>query len=147
MHPSLSADGAWLFFSSDMPGGQGGYDLYAVERKGSVWGAPVNLGPTINTEKQEIFPFISQSGALYFSSNGHHGLGGFDNYSANHPLNNSDEVFNLGGHFNSDSDDMSFIVVPDGKSGFFTRPRRRSGQRGDHRFETPKGAVRHGECY
>lgn len=140
MHPSLSTDGAWLFFSSDMPGGQGGYDLYAVERKGSEWGAPVNLGPTINTEKQEIFPFISQSGALYFSSNGHHGLGGFDNYSANHPLNNPDEVINLGGLFNSGSDDMSFIVAPDGKSGFFTSSR--AGGMGNvdvYHFEIPRG--------
>ncbi|HRI60918.1 MAG TPA: OmpA family protein [Saprospiraceae bacterium] len=143
MHPSLSADGARLFFSSDMPGGQGGYDIYVVERKGTGWGTPVNLGPLINTEKQEIFPFVSPSGTLFFSSNGRStGLGGFDNYFVNNPLNNPEEVVNLGEGFNSSADDMSLIIDTDGKSGFFTSSRPGGAGNVDiYRFETPRGLA------
>lgn len=124
MHPSLSADGSKLFFSSDMPGGYGGFDLYYTERIGDSWGAPVNLGPLINTEKQEIFPFISRSGTLFFTSNGRaNTLGGLDIYYVNNPLNNPEEIVNLGDQINSDADDMGFIIDDDGKHGFFSSNR------------------------
>lgn len=143
MHPSLSADGARLFFSSDMPGGQGGYDIYVVERNGAGWSAPVNLGPVVNSEKQEIFPYVSQSGTLFFSSNGRStGLGGFDNFFVNNPLNKPEAVVNLGDVFNSSADDMSFILDADGKSGFFTSSRPGGAGNVDvYRFETAAGLV------
>ncbi len=141
MHPSLSPDGSKLFFASDMPGGSGGYDIYYVERVGSGWGMPVNLGPVINTDKQEIFPFISQSGSLFFSSNGRAlTLGGLDIYYVNNPLNNPEEVVNLGDQINSDSDDMAFIIDDAGKNGFFSSNRARGAGKDDvYRFEAPRG--------
>lgn len=74
-HPAVSADGMKLYFSSDMPGGYGGFDLYVSERTGSGWATPVNLGPEVNTEGDEVFPFHHGSGDLYFSSDGLVGCG------------------------------------------------------------------------
>ncbi len=128
MHPSLSPDEKWLFFASDMPGGSGGYDLYAVERLGEdSWGKPVNLGPGINTEKQELFPYMSFFGSLFFSSNGRtNTLGEMDIYFVNNPLKTTEEteIFNLGEPFNSPENDFSFITDPDGHSGFFASERK-----------------------
>ncbi|MBV6440673.1 MAG: hypothetical protein DYG98_12420 [Haliscomenobacteraceae bacterium CHB4] len=140
-HPSLSPDGTKLFFASDMPGGFGDYDIYVVERTNGGWGMPVNLGPVINSDKQESFPFISQSGVLFFSSNGRsNSLGGYDNYYVNNPLNNPEEVVNLGDEFNTSADEKSFIIDDEGKSGFFTSDRARGAGKDDiYRFETPKG--------
>lgn len=124
MHPSLSVDGTKLYFTSDMPGGQGGFDLYVSARQADgSWGAPVNLGPEINTEKNEIFPFITfGEKTLFFTSNGHNTLGGMDMFYAN--LDNlADGVVNLNEPFNSPSDDMGFIVNEDGTKGFFTSDR------------------------
>lgn len=144
IHPCLSADGTKLFFSSDMPGGHGGYDLYVVERSSNGWGLPVNLGPVINGSGQEIFPFVSQSGVLFFSSNGRSSsLGGLDNYYVTNPLDNPQEVTNLGHDFNSEKDDMSFIIDDEGKTGFFTSNRKGvaggTGKDDIFRFEAPKG--------
>lgn len=141
MHPGLSADGSKLFFSSDMPGGYGGYDLYYSERVNDTWSAPVNLGPLINTAKQEIFPFISQAGTLFFTSNGRSAtLGGFDIYYVNNPLNDPEEVVDLGDQINSEADDMAFISNDDGKKGFFTSNRARGAGKDDiYFFEAPHG--------
>lgn len=141
MHPSLSPDGTKLFFSSDMPGGFGGFDLYYVERVGSGWGLPVNLGSVINSDKHELYPFISQSGSLFFASNGRPlTLGGLDIYYTNNPLNNPEEVVNLGDQINSDADDMAFIIDDAGKNGFFTSTRARgAGNEDIYRFEAPHG--------
>ncbi len=128
MHPSLSPDEKWLYFASDMPGGSGGYDLYAVEHLGDGrWGTAVNLGPSINTEKQELFPYMSFFGSLFFSSNGRaNSKGGMDIYFVNDPLKQEDEkeVVNLGEPFNSTENDFSFITDPDGHSGFFASDRK-----------------------
>lgn len=124
MHPSLSPDGKKLYFSSDMPGGQGGYDLYVSERtEEGGWGAPVNLGPEINTEKNEVFPFITVGGkTLFFTSSGHNTLGGLDMFYTN--LDKPDEgVVNLNEPFNSPDDDMDMILNEDGTRGFFTSDR------------------------
>lgn len=141
MHPSLSRDGTKLFFASDMPGGLGGFDLYYAELIGGDWGTPVNLGPAINTEKQEIFPFISQSGSLFFTSNGRSlSVGGLDIYFVNNPLNNPEEVINLGDQINSTADDMAFIIDDAGKNGFFTSNRARGAGKDDiYRLEAPRG--------
>ena len=82
-HPSLNADGSKLYFASDMPGTLGKSDLYVVDVLGNgKYGSPKNLGTTINTEGRETFPYISNSGTLYFSSDGHVGLGGLDIFVA-----------------------------------------------------------------
>jgi hypothetical protein len=78
IHPSLSEDGNMLFFASDMPGGEGGFDLYVCTMERNVWGNPVNLGPAVNTRRHEIYPVYHENGRLYFSSNDHPGQGGYD---------------------------------------------------------------------
>ncbi|MBK6754812.1 MAG: OmpA family protein [Flavobacteriales bacterium] len=80
VHPSLSADGHWLYFASDLPGGQGGMDLYRSEREGTGWGLPENLGPSVNSEANDLFPFIHQNGSLYFTSDREGGPGRLDIY-------------------------------------------------------------------
>lgn len=140
VHPSLSADGTMLFFASDMPGGYGGFDIYYVTRDGNRWGTPVNLGPTINSEKQEVFPFFSAAGTLYFSSNGHNTIGGLDIFYVNDPLNNPEEVVNLGEPFCSPDDDMGFIVNDEGRSGFFSSNRPKGYGKDDiYKFDIPRG--------
>lgn len=130
LHPTLSADGKRLFFSSDMPGGYGGFDLYYVDRKVDSWSKPVNLGAAINTPGNEAFPFLHESGALFFSSNGHGGEGGLDIFVA--ALNDKNEwrtPTNLGDPFNSDQDDLGFIINEEGTRGYFSS--NRSGGEGD----------------
>lgn len=122
MHPSISPAGDRLFFASDMPGGFGGTDLYMVEWLGNKWSRPINLGPSINTEGREAFPFIHSSGVLYFASDGHPTIGGFDIFLTN--LSDPDEkVINLGLPFNSYDDDTSFILDAEGKTGYFSSNR------------------------
>lgn len=147
MHPSLSVDEKWLFFSSDMPGGSGGFDLYAVERLGkNKWGEPINLGPAINTEKQDLFPFMSQYGSLFFASNGRsNSLGGMDIYFVNNPLTQEEEkeIVNLGEPFNTPEDDYSLITDPDGRSGFFASSRQGEtyGKTDIFQFFAPRGLI------
>ncbi|MEO6301875.1 MAG: hypothetical protein ABIP51_01765, partial [Bacteroidia bacterium] len=79
-HPSLSSDGNYLFFASDMEGGFGGMDIYYSKKDNGIWGTPVNLGVKVNTAGTEVFPFIAANNLLYYSSNGHDGMGGLDVY-------------------------------------------------------------------
>lgn len=81
-HPSLSEDGNWLFFTSDMNGGYGGNDIYVCKRNGTGWDKPQNLGSDINTSGDEEFPYIRKDGMLFFSSDGLPGFGGLDIFSA-----------------------------------------------------------------
>lgn len=122
-HPTLSADGRALYFASNMPGGQGDYDLYYVEKKGDSWGKPVNLGPKINTPGKEAFPFIHESGFLFFASNGHaNSLGGFDLYKID--LNKTAATpTNMGEPFNSTADDLGLILNSDAEIGYFSSNR------------------------
>jgi outer membrane protein OmpA-like peptidoglycan-associated protein len=80
--PALSADGTVLVFSSTRPGGFGGADLYMSRWENEAWTRPVNLGSGVNTEGEEVFPFLHQDGTLYFASDGHAGLGGLDLFAA-----------------------------------------------------------------
>lgn len=113
-HPAFSADGKTMYFSSDMPGGFGGADLYSatMDEKGN-WNAPVNLGTSINTKGDEIFPSISNNQTLYFSSNGHPGYGHLDLYSA--AINGSSygkpELLPL--PLNSVADDFGILFLTD----------------------------------
>ncbi len=147
MHPSLSADGKTLYFSSDMPGGYGGFDLYMVTRTRARWTSPVNLGKRINTDKNDVFPFIHDSGTLFFSSNGHKGQGGLDIYSVD--LSNETSkgiVINLGAPFNSNDDDLSLILNEEGTKGYFTSGRKGGVGKDDiYQFEAPNGLNNLGE--
>lgn len=126
-HPTLSKDGNILVFASDMPGGYGGTDLYYSVRSGnsSQWTRPVNLGKKINTEGNEMFPFLDKEGNLYFSSTGHPGLGGLDIFEVElKEMKPTGNPRNLGVPINSATDDFGFIKSDDGKSGFLSSNRR-----------------------
>ncbi len=141
MHPTLSKDGAKLFFASDMEGGFGGMDLWFVQRVGKdKWSTPINLGDDINTEKNEMFPFIHESGTLFFNSNGHKGFGGLDLFMVDINTSSWGEVLNLGPPFNTKSDDLSLILDSDGTKGYFASSRPGGSGKDDiYFFNAPKG--------
>ncbi|MDO6821102.1 OmpA family protein [Zobellia sp. 1_MG-2023] len=122
-HPSLSSDGTKLYFASDMPGGMGASDIYVVDvLSDGSFGEPKNLGAPINTEGKETFPFISDSGILYFASNGHPGLGGLDIFKFD--INTENKVTNLGSPINSPEDDFSLVLDPSEEIGYFASNRK-----------------------
>jgi len=123
-NPALSCDGKSLYFSSDMPGGFGNYDIYKSEIKddGSL-GEPINLGQKINTEEQEVFPHMCCDNTLYFSSNGHLGLGGLDVFYSKNVDGKWSNVRNVGIPVNSDSDDFAFKMGDDCTNGFVSSNR------------------------
>ncbi|WP_316788083.1 OmpA family protein [Pedobacter frigoris] len=125
-HPTLSKDGTILIFASDMPGGSGGIDLYYCVRSGNgQWTRPVNLGKKINTEGNEMFPFLDVNNILYFSSTGHPGLGGLDLFEVElKEMKPTAAPKNMGVPINSSTDDFGLIKSADGKSGFFSSNRR-----------------------
>ncbi|HAV53863.1 MAG: flagellar motor protein MotB [Aequorivita sp.] len=129
-HPALSPDEKRLYFSSDMPGTLGMSDLWYVDILGNdKYGTPVNLGPSINTEARESFPFISENNNLYFSSDGRSGLGGYDIFVT--PLDNDGKpgnITNLGAPANSSKDDFGFIINENDRIGYVTS--NRGGDRG-----------------
>ncbi|MRT94468.1 OmpA family protein [Ancylomarina sp. 16SWW S1-10-2] len=121
-HPSLSADGETLYFASDMAGGYGGNDIWMVKKDGETWGSPVNLGADINTDKEEIFPYIRDNGMLYFSSDRLDGMGGLDIYAAKSRANVWD-VRNMQYPINTEADDFSIVFQPGEKKGLFASSR------------------------
>jgi peptidoglycan-associated lipoprotein len=147
-HPSLSKDGQVMYFASDMPGGYGGKDLYFVtySKRSKEWGDPVNLGPTINTAGDEVYPFIHEDGTLYFSSNGHIGLGGTDIYFSKGSATDWSTPLNMKSPINSGGDDFSLILSKDKESGYFTSNREGGkGQDDIYRFYmTPLVFTLHG---
>ena len=124
-HPTLSIDEKKLYFASDMPGTIGQSDIYSctIFADGSL-GKPENLGPTINTEGRETYPFISADNELYFASDGHLGLGGLDIYVSKYDGKNYLEPVNVGAPVNGNSDDFAFIIDSKSKIGFFTSNRK-----------------------
>ena len=130
-HPALNRDNTKLYFSSDMPGGEGGSDIYYVDiNPDGSYGAPVNLGNIVNTSSSEGTPFINNEGILFFSSDGHLGLGLLDIFGTVADENNSiTDVVNLGVPVNSERDDFCFTMNADGVTGYFSSNRR--GGRGD----------------
>jgi outer membrane protein OmpA-like peptidoglycan-associated protein len=126
-HPAVSSDGNTLYFASDMDGGYGGMDIYAVSKTKDGWSQPVNMGEKLNTAGNELFPFIASDGKLYFSSDGHEGLGGLDIYEARMKEGKASRVYNMGVPVNSREDDFSFFLEKDNKSGFLSSNRNRGG--------------------
>ena len=124
-HPCLSKDGRTLYFASDMPGTFGGKDLFKCELQyDGSWGRPVNLGATINTIRDEVYPSIGPDGELYFCSNGHPGLGGLDIFRAVGKPGDWTGVENLRKPVNSSADDFSFTFLPNSKTqGVFSSSR------------------------
>lgn len=124
-HPALSPDEKWLYFASDRQGGQGQSDLYKVAILDSgIFGNPISLGTTINTGGRENFPYISQDNILYFSSDGHPGLGGLDIFAVKILEDGSfGAVKNLGAPANSESDDFAFMINSHTKRGFLSSNR------------------------
>jgi tetratricopeptide (TPR) repeat protein len=126
MHPAISADGKLLVFSSDKKGGNGGFDLYYCLRFADGFSDPVKLPATINTPRNEVFPVITSNGWLYFSSDGHPGLGGLDIYRIR--MDSTGVVSgNIAEHIsypvNSTADDFGWTQTPDGSHGFFSSDR------------------------
>lgn len=123
--PALSPDGNTLYFVSDMPGGKGMSDIYkvAVNKDGSL-GKPENLGDNINTEGKEVFPFMDSNGTLYFSSDGHMGLGELDVFYAEASGSSFASVRNIGTDVNSSSDDFAFKYDPKTKEGYVSSNRK-----------------------
>lgn len=123
-HPALSPDEKILYFASDMPGSLGESDIFKVQIIGDgTYGTPVNLGKTINTAARETFPFITKDDVLYFSSDGHPGLGGLDVFATKIAFDEYDQpIVNVGEPINTKYDDFSFII--DGnKAGYFASNR------------------------
>lgn len=123
-HPAISADGKWFFFVSDMPGGYGGTDIYMCQDMGGQWGEPRNLGPGVNTSRNELFPFVANDGTLYFSSTGLPGLGGLDVFAAKRSPN-GDFSFsvNVGAPVNGPKDDFAFVIDKTNAAGYFSSDR------------------------
>lgn len=123
-HPSLSTDGQWLYFASNMPGGYGGTDIYACRRKeGGGWEKPVNLGPRINSESNEMYPFIHPNGTLFFASDGLNSMGGLDIFKAHHNGKDWEYPVNMGEPINSEFNDYGLIIDGAFRNGFFTSNR------------------------
>lgn len=136
-HPAVSPDGTYLYFTSDMPGGQGGKDLWRInlkERAGSL----ENLGEFINTPGDEVFPYVRTDSVIYFASDGHPGMGGLDLFRAELTSSGGWKVENMGVPMNSSSDDFG-ITFGEGESGFFST-NRGDGRGYDHiySFELPE---------
>lgn len=124
-HPALSNDEKKLYFASDMPGTLGQSDLYSVTiNDDKTFGKPENLGPAINTEGRETFPFIAADNQLYFASDGRPGLGGLDVFVSTIKNDGTfTEVQNVGAPINSKQDDFAFIINSDTSNGFFSSNR------------------------
>jgi peptidoglycan-associated lipoprotein len=137
-HPAISPDDLTLYFVSDMPGGRGGKDIWRVVRASAAdnWGSPENLGADINTEGDEMFPYVHADGTLYFSSNGHIGMGGLDIFKAK-----NDEgrwiVENMGYPINTYADDFGITFQNEEEQGFFSSNRTMRGDDDIYIFTLP----------
>ena len=144
-HPAVSPDGMWLYFVSDMPGGLGGYDIWRAELTTNGVGAVENLGEPINTTGDELFPTFRPNGDLYFSSNGHPGMGGLDIYIANivsngDATNTSYQIEHPGYPLNSQGDDFGMTFEGLHNRGYFCS--NRGDARGwDHIYSFEKSEI------
>ena len=122
-HPSVSPDGRWLYFVSDAVGGQGGKDIFRARINGNDFGPMENLGPEINTEGDELFPYVRDSVTLYFASNGHPGMGGLDIFRATLDSTEHWHVENMRSPINSNGDDFGITFEGVHERGFFSSNR------------------------
>ena len=138
-HPAISPDGSKLYFVSDADGGQGGKDIWVAVNEGGQWTVLENLGAAINTSGNEMFPYVRQDGALFFSSDGHEGFGGLDIYKAEQDSAGVWHVENMYSPINSVGDDFGITFSADNSMGYFSSSR---GQRKPidkiYRFELPE---------
>lgn len=124
IHPALNTDETKLYFSSDMPGTLGAFDLFSVDiNSNGTYGEPENLGSTINTTHREQFPFISSTNNLYFASNGHFGMGGLDVFKSNISDDSYGKPLNLSDKINSNRDDFAFSINEEEETGYFSSNR------------------------
>ena len=139
-HPAISPDGEWLYFCSDMPGGKGGLDIWRIRLTGNGYGGVENLGDPINTSGDEMFPAFRPNGDLYFSSNGHPGMGGLDIFIAKVDPNTRKYVLEHPGYpLNSQADDFGMTFEGPYNRGYFCS-NRGNGRGWDHifSFENPE---------
>ena len=138
-HPAISPDGEWLYFVSDMPGGKGGLDIWRVRITAAGFGGIENLGAPINTEGDECFPVFRPNGDLYFSSNGHPGMGGLDIYIAKIGKDRKYHLEHPGYPLNSQGDDFGMTFEGPYNRGYFSS-NRNDGRGWDHiySFENPE---------
>lgn len=129
--PSVSEDGKVIFFSSDMEGGFGGRDIYRSEFINNEWTKPVNLGEQINTAHDEVFPYIHNAKTLYFSSNGHPGLGGLDIFKVDVDNDGIKEPENAGYPLNTHNDEFGIIIDSLSTHGYFSSNRKNGGYNDD----------------
>jgi len=139
--PSLSDDGSTLYFASDMPGGFGGSDIYMVKYENGTWGTPVNLGPTINTAGNEMYPVVSGNN-LYYSSDGLVGMGGLDIYKTQNANGSWSAPENMGYPVNSMSDDFGFLPDDAGAGTGYLSSNRGSDTGNDHIYTFVRNELR-----
>ncbi|NAS11821.1 OmpA family protein [Poritiphilus flavus] len=125
-HPALGPDGKTLYVASDMPGTRGASDIFKIPiNADGTFGTPVNLGDTVNTEARETFPYVTSEEILYFSSDGHPGLGGLDVFATKIAENKYQRsVLNVGRPVNSKMDDFTFVFTEESRKGYFASNRR-----------------------
>ncbi len=120
-HPALSADGKIMIFASDMPGTEGGMDLFITRKQEGSWSEPENFSPEINTVGNELFPFLDSADNLFFSSDGLPGYGGYDIFMSRYNGVYWDTTINLSYRINSQHNDVAFTInKEDGKSALFS---------------------------
>ena len=142
-HPAVSPDGRWLYFVSDMPGGLGGYDIWRARLNGNSIGAMENLGAPVNSAGNEMFPTFRLDGELYFSSDGHPGMGGLDIYRAREDtVTGKWTVEILPSPVNSSGDDFSMTFEGVHNRGYFSS-NRKNGRGWDHIYSFEKPEVVH----
>ncbi|MBC6995668.1 OmpA family protein [Neolewinella lacunae] len=122
-HPALTPDGRRIYFASNRNGGYGGYDLYFSDYHDGRWSPAINLGPEINTEGNEAFPYIHPSGRLFFASDGHGGLGGYDLFLIDLSQRRWGKVINLPAPVNSSADDVGITLTNDAARGYLVSNR------------------------
>lgn len=139
-HPAISPDGGWIYFVSDMPGGEGGLDIWRARITGNGYGGVENLGPQINTPGNEMFPSFRPNGDFYFSSDGLPGFGGLDIYYATAGADKKMKIVHPGFPLNSNGDDFGMTFEGLQNKGYFSSNRADNGRGWDkiYSFENPE---------
>jgi outer membrane protein OmpA-like peptidoglycan-associated protein len=145
-HPALSPDGKTLYVASDKPGSFGGTDIYQIDiNEDGTYGEMKNLGPEVNSQYKESFPFIGSNSVLYFSSDRSGGMGGLDVYASRKVLSYFTEPVSLESPINSEKDDFSLIIRPEENTGYFSS-NRNGGVGGDDLYSFRQTSALNFEC-